>query len=318
MDIRQLFCKLPFIDSINTSMQTKLTLLSALAGLTLTVQSFAQMGPPMQPGEQRTTIEAVTIQTLPSDLENGGDFSIQNYSLRMGSRWGLSGGSSFGAGIGYGYQSYDFSGGLAPWEQIHQFDIGVQYTHQFDRTQSLMLLPRIQSAMESGADFGNSLRYGGIAAYMKMFSPDLMLGFGGAVFAGQEEVSGFPVLFVYWKINDNWRISNPFRPGPSGRAGLEVVYTPLRSWELALGGAYRNERFALDDSGIAPDGYGENSGTALFLRSTHRLGKQNTLDLYLATTVGGELTIDDDSGSKLASEEYDPNIILALAYSLRF
>lgn len=299
-------------------MQTKQTFLAALTLLTCTTASLAQMGPPMRPGEQRTTVEAYTIQTLPASLNDGGEFSAQDYALRIGSSWGLNSGSSIGLGLGYGYQKYDFKDAIAPWENIHYLDFGIRYTHQIDETQAIFLLPRIQFAYEDGAGFGDAARYGGIAAYTKRFNQDLMLGLGGALFTGMEETTAFPLLFIYWQINENWRVANPFRPGPSSNAGLELVYTGLEKWEFSAGSGYRTDRFALSDQNLVPEGYGENSGAVVFLRSTYNINRGNSLDLYAATMLGGELKLEDSRGSEISSSDYDPSLILALAYSLRF
>ena len=141
---------------------------------------------------------------------------------------------------------------------------------------------------------------------------------GGGVFGGLEDVSGFPVIFVYWQINDSWRMGNPFRPGPSGPAGLEIVYTGFPDWEIGFGGGYRSNRFALDDVGVAPDGFGENSGAALFFRASRAVSQSGNIDLYAGTVVGGTLELENSGGNRIARTDYDPSFLFALAFSQRW
>jgi len=219
--------------------------------------------------------------------------------------------------------AYDFSGatafgGTEPWEDIDFIDLGLSFNYQINQTQSLFITPSIRFAGESDADWDDGLAWGGVMGYVRQFNRDLSLGFGGGVFSGLEDTTVFPFLFVYWQMSDHWRLSNPFRPGPSGPAGIEVVYTGVEKLEFGLGGGYRSSRFALDDDGIAPEGYGQNEAAILFTRTTYTFDHAHTLDLYLGTAVSGELTLDDQKGRKILSEDYDPALIAAIAYSLKF
>jgi hypothetical protein len=287
--------------------------------LSLSSAALAQMGPPLKEGQTTRSLEGVYIYQGNADLDTGGDFSVQTASLQASYKRGLADGHSIGFGLSVGLSDYSFSdptdfGGVAPWDTIERYGLNLQYNYQIDRTQSLFFMPSIEFAGESGADFGDGLTFGGIAGYAKQFSRSLTLGFGGAVFTGLEDTKAFPVILLNWQFTENWRLSNPFRPGPSGPAGLEFVYTGLDSWELSVGAGYRSNRFALDDS----DGYGENEGAVLFIRGTHAFSERSKLDLYLGTLVGGELSLDDSDGDTLASVDHDPSVILAVSYTLSF
>ncbi len=290
----------------------------------ITVAS-AQMGPPMKPGEVNTSLELVYIYQGDAELESGGEVGIQRFGIEGGATWGLQSGHSIGFDVGYSLADYNFKSEISnpiinpePWGQIQTVDIDVVYRHSLNRTQYLFFLPGFQFSKEADADWGSSLRWGGIAGYVKAFNPKLALGLGGAYFGGLEDSTGFPVIFVYWEFADNWRLSNPFRPGPSGAAGLEVVYSGIDKWEFGFGGGYRTDRFVLDDNGLAPEGYGENQGAVLFGRGTYNLNEGSTLDLYMGTVVGGQLILDDSNGDRVASEDYDPSLVGAVALTMRF
>jgi len=281
------------------------------------------MGPPLQEGETVRSFEAVYIYQSDADLDSGGEVGVQTASLKGSYKRGLANGHSLGLGLSIGRSDYSFSnptdfGGVAPWDAIQRYGVNLQFSYQLDRRQSLFIMPGIEFAGESGADFGDGLSYGAIAGYAKNFSRTLTLGIGGAAYAGLEDTSVFPIILINWQFAQDWRLSNPFRPGPSGRAGLEFVYTGLQAWELSAGAGYRSNRFALDDSGLASEGFGENEGAVLFIRGTHAFSQQSKLDLYLATLVGAELSLDDADGDKITSVDYDPSMILAVSYTYSF
>lgn len=303
-------------------MQTRF--LSLLCLLTATaIPATAQMGPPIPAGKTYYAAEVVGVYQDSADLDAGGDVSIHRLGFKFGAIRGLEGGSSIGGGLSYTMFGYSFEGvpavgGFSPWEDIDQMQVSLQYRYAIDRESSLFLMPSLTSTGESGADFSDTIEFGAIFGYTKTFSRELTLGIGGGAFYGLEDTSGFPVIFVYWQMSENWRLSNPFRPGPSGPAGLEFVYTGLTGWEIGFGGGYRVNRFALNGVGPALDGFGQNEGAAAFVRASREFETGGSLDLYVGTVVGGELELEDSSGRLLARTDYDPSLLFALAYTQRW
>jgi len=297
--------------------------LFGIVSIALTTSSLAQMGAPIPAGKTIHAGEVLTVFQADSDLDSGGELGIDRLGIEFGLIHGLEGGNSIGGSLNYTQIDYSFSdvpalGGFNPWGQIDQWQLGLQYRHTIDRESSLFVMPSVTSSGESDVSLGDSIEFGAIIGYTKQFSPTLTLGFGGGAFFGLEDTSGFPVIFVYWEIADEWRLSNPFRPGPSGPAGLELVYTGFADWEIGLGGGYRTNRFALDDVGPAPDGFGQNEGAAMFVRASREFATGGSLDLYVGTVVGGELELEDSDGRRLARTDYDPSLLFAIAYTQRW
>ncbi|GAB5560799.1 MAG: hypothetical protein SynsKO_24460 [Synoicihabitans sp.] len=283
----------------------------------------AQMGPPIPAGKTIYDGEVLGILQDSADMDAGGDMSIHRLGFKFGAIRGLEGGSSIGGGISYTMLGYSFEGtpalgGFNPWEDIDQLQLSLQYRYAIDGESSLFLMPSVTTSGESGASLSDSIEFGTIFGYTRTFSRNLTLGFGGGAFFGLEDTSGFPVIFVYWQMNENWRLSNPFRPGPSGPAGLEFVYTGIADWEFGFGGGYRVNRFALNDVGPAPDGFGQNEGAAMFARASREFTSGGSLDLYVGTVVAGELELEDSSGRLLARTDYDPALLFALAFTQRW
>jgi hypothetical protein len=147
--------------------------------------------------------------------------------------------------------------------------------------------------------------------------PDLMLGVGTGIFERLDQSEVFPYVVVDWKINEQLRLTNPFRAGPVGPAGLELVYTPDGAGD-GCGRAYRSYRFRLDDSSVVADGIGEVDFWAPFVRVGWRLGEHYRFDINGGATVGGSIAIEDENGNQLGETDYDTAPFAGVTLSGRF
>jgi hypothetical protein len=147
---------------------------------------------------------------------------------------------------------------------------------------------------------------------------DLMVGAGTGIFERLDQSEVFPYLVIDWKIDDRLRLTNPFRAGPVGPAGLELVYTPDDTLEMGVGGAYRSYRFRLDDSSAVADGIGEVDFWAPFLRVGWRLGNHYRLDINGGALVGGSIAIEDENGNDLGDTGYDTAPFIGVTLKGRF
>lgn len=245
-----------------------------------------------------------------TDLDNnGGSFSVSgvivNGSIesRLGPQW------SAGLSAGYQYEHWSFSspaafGGEAPWGSINRPSVGASITYRPSEDLSFLLAPQIEWNYETGAD-ADSQTYGAVFGVTKVFSPTMVLGIGAGVFRQIDETKVFPFLIVNWWIDDKWRLSNPFRAGPAGGAGLELVYTIDDNWEAGGGGTWREYRFRLAENGPNPNGIGQNQGIPLFARLTRKVGPSAHLDLYAGAVVAGTVKLRDSGGNTLVSSDYN-------------
>jgi len=292
--------------------------------MVLTVQPAAGQpdSPRYQKGDTEFSITAFPSYQFDTDLEDGGDYNVRRYFLRFDGNRQATDTINAGIGLSYDLEEWDFDGATgfqeAPWKDIHRIgmDVSLQYTGVEDWT--LFFLPGIQSARESGADWSDSLQAGGALAAAYRFSDDLTLGVGAGLYFGLEETEAYPFLMIRWQITDQLMLANPFRPGPAGPAGLELMYSPDENWTVAAGSAYRSFRFRLDDRGPAPEGIGEVSFVPVWGRLTHRIGRSWTLDLYAGFAFGGELVLEDKDGDKIGETDQDPAPFGALVVAYTF
>ena len=169
----------------------------------------------------------------------------------------------------------------------------------------LLFSPSLEMSGESGADFDESLGYGAVAAAIRRFDENLRLGVGLGAFRRIDKNSFFPFLAVRWRITDRVTLANPFRAGPTGPAGLELVVDLGDGWEIGAGGAWRSYRFRLDREGAVPNGIGETEQLPVFLRAGMQMRHTLRLDFYLGAALAGELTLKNSAREDLVVDDFD-------------
>ena len=263
----------------------------------------------LPPGTTVSSASLTGIAQFDTDLDAGGSM-----------RWagGIAAGSllrqmtpQFAAGLSvqYDFQEWNFGdptafGGVAPWGTVNQPQVGVTFIYAPTEDWTIVVAPSVAWAYESGASTGNAVEYGAVVVATKDFSPTLSVGIGAAMFRRLSETRTFPFLAIDWRINDAWRLANPFPAGPSGGAGLELRYAFAEGWEAGFGGTYRSFDFRLDQGGPVPDGIGENTFIPVFFRLSRNIGRQAQVDFYAAALANGRLKVKNQDGNDLATDDY--------------
>lgn len=282
---------------------------------------------PAGPGDANRTVYSFSfspIYQFESDFDHGGSYSVQRYAFNFDTSTPVTSTLRAGISLGYEFESYDFSGATAfagadPWSDIHRFSAGLPVSYRMTDSWSFFVSPQVEWYGESGVDnWDDAFGYGAVFAVSYRVSPAFTLGAGAGVFRRTEETKGFPYIAVDWKITEDLRLSNPFRTSPSGPAGLELSWRISDRWEIAAGGAYRSFRFRLDDSGVAPDGVGEQESTVGYARLTYRMGRDLKLDLYGGAAFNGKMRITDRNGNELGSDDFETAPMAALSLTLNF
>ena len=271
----------------------------------------------------RFSFSYTPVYQFETDLDSGGSFDVSRHYLNFDVSRPFGRNLRLGLGLSYEFEKWNFNDltsviEATPWSSIHRPGISLPIFYTFSDNWILGFTPTIEYSGESGAKFGDSLNYGGILSLAHPFSRNLYLGLGVGLFNRLEKTTVFPFIVIDWKISDQFRITNPFRAGPAGPAGLELVYSPADNWELAIGGSYRFYRFRLDDKSAVPNGIGDNKFVVGFLRVQRKLGANFSIDLAGGALFAGRLSIEDSTGDKLGSDNYDPSPFLALTLAGKF
>lgn len=273
-------------------------------------------------GDTEFSVSAFPLYQFDTDLEGGGDYNVQRYFFRFDAGRQMTADFKAGIGFSYDHEDWDFTGASGfrgiPWGDIHRTGIDLNFRYTGIEEWTVFFLPSFQFARESGADWGDSFQTGAVLAVSYRFSPKLTLGLGAGFFTGLEDTRGFPFVVIRWQITDRLMLTNPFRAGPTGPAGLELIFSIDKSWEIAAGSAWRSFRFRLDDREPASEGIGEVNLIPTWVRGTWRLDRRLALDLYAGVSLDGDLRLENRNGNEIGKVDQDTALFGALTVSFRF
>ena len=271
----------------------------------------------------QTFITVTPVYQAKGDLDGGGQYSVASAFMRVGLSGDLGRGRRAGVTINFDYIDYFFSdpvrfGDVAPWSIVQRFGASGLLTYGLNDGWGVGLAPSVDWFSENGALTDKALSWGSIVSATKRFDDGNRIGFGMGMFYRIEKTSIFPFLLVDVRFSDRWRLVNPLPAGPTGPAGLEIEYRLDSQWKVGLGAAWRNTRFRLSKDGPVPNGIGEEYGIPLFLRATHTLGEQKSLNLYAGFVTNGQLRVEDSSGNEKRRINFNATPIFGATILARF
>jgi hypothetical protein len=272
---------------------------AAVAALTAPPASTAHAQP--APGDASARVALTGYGQFNTSLDSGGRFNWAGGLASVTATRQMTPQFSASLVARYEYQSWNWHeptafGNATPWKSFNAPSVGVDLRYAYAPDLILSLRPIVEWAYESGASTGDALTWGAVASVAKVYSKDLVLGIGVSAFRRIDETQALPFLIIDWRIDDKWRIANPFPAGPAGGAGIEAVYAPNERWEFAPGISYRSYRFRLATDNATPSGVGENHFIPMFLRVTRKLSKDARIDLYGVLATYGKASVDYENG----------------------
>lgn len=258
-----------------------------------------------------------------TNIDGGGEISLTRVPLDIHADWTLSRQFTLSTGLRFELDLYDFKGvsplGADPWSDVYNLTLDVQAMWALDQRTRIFGGPVVGWYRESGADWGSSVVAGGLLGMTYAVSPKLIVGAGmGVVTRIEDDLLIYPIIVLNWRLTERTYLTS--RAGPAGIAatGLELVHVFEGGWEIGVGARYEFRRFRLDDTGVVPNGVGEETDFPAWIRLTYRPDESFKLDLYCGLSLFGRLGTDDDQGNEVARVTYDPAPIVALIGRLDF
>lgn len=275
---------------------------------------------PHSGSEWRIRVEAAAVSRAETSIDTGGDFSRDSYALRFGADRGWTDSLSAGIALGYGLDSYDFSGAAGePWDDIRSVRISLPVRYRADESWQLFLLPTLRYTAEEGADLNDGRETGILAAGSYRFSDRMTIGPGVGIFS---EIEGgndvFPILLVDWRISDTVSLETGRGLGASRGPGVTLRWRPVGPWTFSLGARYEKRRFRLDDEGPAPDGVGEEKSVPVALGAEYALGRTARLSVLAGAEFAGSLLIENNDGDRVARSDFDTAPFFGGVFTYRF
>jgi hypothetical protein len=252
------------------------------------------------------------------------EFDKQHAAVGMLARFGLTDGIDMSAGFSVDFDGYEFSGsgvfGQSPWDNIITTSAGALLSVSVNDETEIFGGPIFRLAHDIDADPGDdSFMYGGTIGFRRQWLDNLRVGLGvGIITQIEDDARWFPVVAVDWEISDDWRVRSISRLSVTTRPGAELVWHWAKRWESALGVAYENSRFRLDEESVAPDGIGEDTSYPIWVRTTYAATDDLSFDLWLGFVTNGELEVEDEGGHHIASKDYETAFLVGMSVAYRF
>lgn len=305
------------------------------AGLTLSVG--AALGPVShaqesdRPGVQGKAfkpwsffVRGGALHRFKADIDEGGNFKINRLFIEPGVRFLLSPTTSLGFTAGYGLDDYDFSGGegfagLRPWGAVNSWRFSMPVRWSPNDKWTIFGFPTLRFAAERGADLSDGATAGALVGASYKVSDTLTIGPGlGVLGQIEDSVSIFPILVIDWKLTEELSLTTGRGLAATQGPGLVLQWRPSSNWDFGLGARYEKFRFRLDDSGVAPDGVGEDRSIPVYLSATYQFKETLHLALTGGVDFAGKLRLEDDRGDTIQSTDYDPAPFLGFTFRARF
>ncbi|RYV02539.1 hypothetical protein SOPP22_08405 [Shewanella sp. OPT22] len=244
-----------------------------------------------------------------TNIYNGAsEFKNDNTELKRDT-WMLSADSNFQLaqrwklGFSFGYENENFdwdialptlpiSTAIAPWDKVKTVKASVTLSHILDRNWILSATPIIQSSYVDGLSMSDAHSYGIVTSGLYRFESGNMVGVGVAYTNDLNRVRTTPYLAINWKINDNWKLGNPFKSDFSGPAGLELSYQLNRDVSFGIGGTLKRDRFLVNGEDISA----EIEETVTFIRASWDITPQFIASVYAGYNSNGTLEYSHNLG----------------------
>ncbi len=258
------------------------------------------------------------------DLDRGpGDLSVAFAGARASAAYAIDKVSKITLSIGGEYWSYDFDGatGLiagtaSPFSDLAVGSLGAIYVRQLDEHWGLVVGANIQSAGESGADFGDTLTYSGIAGFRYSFSDSLSVGLTLYVSTRLEDgVIAIPIPIVEWQIDERWRFASETQPD----SVLYVLsYQLSDAWNVGLGAGVYSQRFRLDKTGPVAHGLADVQRVLVAGRAVYEPSEHVELTLTGGFVVFHDIELMTAGGGHISSDEAQPSPYVGVSLGFTF
>lgn len=267
----------------------------------------------------RNTLTAAYAWQGESDLNGGGNFSVDRgvvefkTATRIGQHWFA------GFSIDYGEDRYRFNGtagSFSPWQDIRSLQFGLPLRYLVNNKWVLFGLPVLRYAAEDGDSLSDGREYGVIAGASYRFSDRLSIGPGLGGFRGiGDEDDLFPVLFINWRMTDTLSLETGRGLAATRGPGLTLKWKPLQQWEFGLAARYEKYRFRLADSA---GNIGQDKSVPVIATAGWRSGAAFSVTALAGVEASGALRLENSDGVFIAEQSYSTAPIAGLVASLQF
>lgn len=284
------------------------------------------------PAEARSGPDLVSFElslspshSFSADFDDvGGDVSVTRLGARFGARFVLPPKSSVSLSFGTQHAWYDFGGsptlvpGVSdPFDHITHYDVDLSYATSIDDEWSLFVGGNVSSGMEDGADFGESLTFGGVVGVRYKVSDSLSIGLAVAAASRlEDEVRVIPLPTIDWQIDERWRLGS-WNIGYQA-AGYALTYKASDALTYGVAGGFHAREFRLDEDGPIPGGVGREQRIPVGFVMSWTPEPQFEISGFAGAEFATEFEVLSSGGSSLGEDQTDPSLMIGVTGRIRF
>lgn len=174
----------------------------------------------------------------------------------------------------------------------------------------------VSSSGEGGADFSDTLEYGGFATVTYASSQSLVFGLGLSVSTQlEDDTTVIPIPFIRWKIDERWMLSTD---RSIGLGGVALTYQATDTLRFGIVGGYDRSNFRLASDARVPDGVGRHTAIPILASITWDAHEQFSLTAVAGAAVSQTLTLDDSEGNEVAEDDAGVAPMIGVFGTFRF
>ncbi|PHQ78223.1 MAG: hypothetical protein COB69_09960 [Phycisphaera sp.] len=222
--------------------------------------------------------------------------------------------------------AYDFSGfnsfGFGRSDPINfgsRSTLSADASHSIDRNWTLFGGASLGSSGEVGAEFGDTLTFGGFFGIMHHIHADLSIGFALAGFTRlEDDATIFPIPTIRWNIDDYWTLTAGGDTS-SRNPGIELSHELNDDWDVGLNASIDYKQFRLeDDNSAVPGGVIEDYSIPLMFVATWSPEPRFSISGRVGAVVYREFELRNSSGNTLSDAKIDPTFAFGISGEYRF
>ena len=251
-----------------------------------------------------------------ADIDGGGSMQANRFDIGFIGRSDLGNGFRWTNTFFFAVNDYDFSGTGDPWGTILIPRLVSKLNYRINEHWGISAGGVFMFSPETGAEWGDSFTGGGLVGVDYRAGKTFFVSLGVAGLSQiEDDATVAPSVIMLWLPHRDWSVRIGAVPATGGAAAAaEVAYRIAEPVELGLGLLYNQRRFRLDDSGVAPDGVGEDDNLPLRLRLGWHIIPEISLHLLGGVALSGEVQLDDSNGNRIAKSDYDPAAYVGLRF----
>jgi len=274
--------------------------------------------------EERTTtyrLNAIASHTFETKLKDGpGKSSVSRAAASFGVGFPIAERSALDFDVSSEWSWYEWkdatgfvAGTTKPVRQTNDTTLSARFSTRLTDQWIGVAGANINSSAESGADFGDSLTYGGLIGATYLVNDSFSIGAVLSVRSRlEDDARVIPVPVFDWKINEQWRL------GTSAGRSLRLSYAPSKTWLVFADLGYENSEYRLDKDGSSPEGVFRDTRVPVSLGVAYLPTERVTISVLGGVNVYREFVLDDKHGNRVHKDKSKPSPVLAALVRVSF